>query len=180
MTVVEFTVHGAPRAQGSKRALVNRHTGRVVLLEMAKGLDGWRQAIRMEAVATLGLALPLAGPVAVELSFVFPWRKVDLRRDGTVKAGAVAWKSTTPDLDKLTRAVLDALTGVVLCDDALVAALAAGKRYGDRPGVTVRVSQLQLDPKEGGTRVDGGGCGVVGPVGLARDPVGDKEQEVNG
>jgi crossover junction endodeoxyribonuclease RusA len=50
-----------------------------------------------------------------------------------------------PDLDKLTRAVFDALTGVAFHDDAQVVDLVATKRYacaGDPPHVDIRVEPV--------------------------------------
>jgi Holliday junction resolvase RusA-like endonuclease len=60
----------------------------------------------------------------------------------------VAFQVTTPatrppDLDKLTRAVLDALTGIVWTDDAQVVAVAATKRRSATPGVTVTVTPVE-------------------------------------
>jgi len=54
--------------------------------------------------------------------------------------------ATRPDIDKLSRAVLDALTGIVFSDDAQVADLQAHKFFADaeRP-VGVRVVCVQVD-----------------------------------
>ena len=46
---------------------------------------------------------------------------------------------TRPDLDKLARALLDGITGVVVKDDSLVVDLMVGKRYGEAPGVVVEI-----------------------------------------
>jgi len=45
------------------------------------------------------------------------------------------------DLDKLVRAVLDALTGIVWKDDAQVVALKATKVQGVTPGVEVEATE---------------------------------------
>jgi crossover junction endodeoxyribonuclease RusA len=49
-------------------------------------------------------------------------------------------KTTPPDLDKVGRALMDALTGVVYRDDAQVIRLDAGKSYGD-PGVAITIEE---------------------------------------
>ena len=59
--------------------------------------------------AALGAALPASGDVQVRLHFM-----VRPRRQGDA-----------PDLDKLVRAVLDALTGIAYLDDKQVVAIAA-------------------------------------------------------
>jgi Holliday junction resolvase RusA-like endonuclease len=45
-----------------------------------------------------------------------------------------------PDLDKLIRAILDALTGVVWRDDGQVVDIVASKVYADTPGVDVVIT----------------------------------------
>ena len=46
--------------------------------------------------------------------------------------------SVAPDLDKLIRGVLDALTAVVYRDDSQVTRITAQKVYGERPGVWIQ------------------------------------------
>ena len=44
-----------------------------------------------------------------------------------------------PDLDNLTKAVLDALNNVAFTDDSLVVSLRASKRYGDQDLIHVEI-----------------------------------------
>ena len=44
-----------------------------------------------------------------------------------------------PDVDKLARAGLDAMTGVVFSDDAQVTEALVGKVYGETPGLMCEV-----------------------------------------
>jgi Holliday junction resolvase RusA-like endonuclease len=46
-----------------------------------------------------------------------------------------------PDIDKLARAVLDAMTGPIIYDDAQVVRLLVTKCYDLNPGVVIDVSQ---------------------------------------
>jgi crossover junction endodeoxyribonuclease RusA len=46
-----------------------------------------------------------------------------------------------PDIDKLIRAVLDALKGVAWCDDSQVVSVYASKRYG-QPGCKVEIFEV--------------------------------------
>lgn len=80
---------------------------------------GWsaRQAMRAQA--------PIAGPVSVRLHFYLPRPKRMKRELPHVK----------PDVDKLIRAVLDALTGIVWVDDGQVVQVTGQKVYADPPGV---------------------------------------------
>jgi Holliday junction resolvase RusA-like endonuclease len=45
-----------------------------------------------------------------------------------------------PDLDKLVRAILDSLTGVVWRDDAQVVDIVARKVYAETPGVDIAIT----------------------------------------
>jgi Holliday junction resolvase RusA-like endonuclease len=67
----------------------------------------------------------------VTLLFVMP-------RPKTVKR---AEPSVAPDLDKLVRAALDALTSVAYEDDGQVTEIHAIKIYGGVPGLEVRVEK---------------------------------------
>jgi len=77
---------------------------------------------------------PLSGPVGLEAIFFMPRPKS--RKDEY-------WHVTTPDLDKLLRAICDALTyaGVVV-DDKVIADISTRKVYGERTGVQITVSTL--------------------------------------
>lgn len=122
---------GNPAAQGSKR-----HVGNGVMVEMNKRLPNWRTLIAWQA-AQAWTAAPLEQAVTVELEFVMP-RPKSLPKS----------KPTPPhtkrsgDIDKLSRACLDALTDVVLVDDAFVNRLVAERRYAEpdeQPGARIRV-----------------------------------------
>jgi Holliday junction resolvase RusA-like endonuclease len=132
--MIEFFVHGIPRPQGSKRGFYRN--GRVVLVEASKQLPEWREQIVLaakEAMMSTDLWYKTEKPVRVECVFFFPKPKT-VKRD---------YPSVAPDLDKLCRSLLDALTqaGVYL-DDAQVIDLIATKRYSASPGVSVMVSEL--------------------------------------
>jgi Holliday junction resolvase RusA-like endonuclease len=58
------------------------------------------------------------------------------------------WPRSKPDLSKLVRATEDALSGVVLRDDALVVRLATEKVYDDPPGATITLVPLGAQEEE--------------------------------
>lgn len=120
-------VAGTPAPQGSKR-----HIGNGRMIESSKRVGPWRTHIATEARLS-GEMLP-PGPVDVNLKFVVPRPKQTPKRRPTPPA------TKRPDIDKLTRAVLDALTGTWLHDDSNVTKLTATKRIaepGEQPGVTI-------------------------------------------
>jgi crossover junction endodeoxyribonuclease RusA len=130
---VSFTVAGLPAPQGSKVAMPHRYTGKPFMKEQAgEKLKDWRAAVEDAAwIAMLGFAgtgrdraarlESLQGPVGVSLAFTLP-------RPASAPKGR-SWPCVRPDLDKLVRAVLDALTGPVLADDGQVVDLRAQKNY---------------------------------------------------
>jgi Holliday junction resolvase RusA-like endonuclease len=88
---------------------------------------------------------PWVGPVTLRAVFIFPRPKTHFgtgRNAERVKESAPGWKTTAPDLDKLVRALGDALTGVVFRDDAQIVDIAVTKIYGQTPGVTVRLKAV--------------------------------------
>jgi crossover junction endodeoxyribonuclease RusA len=100
-----------------------------VLHSQGSALAVWR--------STIGFAAKLAGaqvsdrPIEMTLVFIMPKPKTVKRTHPTVP----------PDLDKLVRGVLDALTHICYADDAQVVSVNAHKIYGTSPGVEVRLAE---------------------------------------
>lgn len=81
-------------------------------------LKPWRQQVSGVALS-IG-ATPIDGPVSVTVDFFFQRPRSAAKRIGmTVK----------PDIDKLARAILDSLTGILFHDDAQVISLQVRKFY---------------------------------------------------
>ncbi|MFT4295758.1 MAG: RusA family crossover junction endodeoxyribonuclease, partial [Micropruina sp.] len=129
-------VEGRPAPQGS-HAYRGHRGGKPILTESSKYVAPWRETIKL-AAARHGGMLP-AGPVAVELDFLLP------RPQRCPRPTPPAIKRVG-DLDKLVRAVLDAITGVWIADDAHVTRLAATKRTAEpdeTPGCAINVHTLE-------------------------------------
>lgn len=153
---MKIIVHDTPAPQGSKRGFVNRHTGRVNMVESSKRVAPWREAVKTAALTETARTgtTTLTGPVVVSIVFTMPrtkghyrtGRNAHLLRDGAPTAPA-----GKPDLDKLTRSTLDALTAAaVYRDDSQVVELVAAKAYPNdgredslpHPGAIIRVETL--------------------------------------
>lgn len=115
---LSFFVPGLPKPQGSKR-----HLGNGIMVESAN-ISDWRTA-----VATVGMnAARISG-----------WQQLDGACEVTLwfrlqapKTRPRALPFVLPDIDKLARAVLDALTVArIFVDDSRVTDLIARKRYAD-------------------------------------------------
>lgn len=150
--MIAFAVRGIPAPQGSKRLLpLNaRPGGRPIMVESSKRVPKWRRAIADAARAALDLLSAdeqrlATGSVLVDLAFRLPRPRSHYgtgRNAALLKSSAPIRPTTKPDLDKLARACLDALTGVLWVDDSQVVMLLVSKDYagdGTHPGVYVRV-----------------------------------------
>jgi Holliday junction resolvase RusA-like endonuclease len=127
MTSISFQVRGIPVPQGSAKPFIAG--GRARLATKSAPLMAWRTAIADAAGRTMGERPLLEGPLVVEATFGLS-RPASLPR-------RIDLPATRPDLDKLVRALLDGMTGVVFRDDGQVTRLVVAKRYGPHPGVTV-------------------------------------------
>ena len=133
LAVFEVFVPGHPAPQGSKR-----HVGNGVMIESSRSVKTWRDDVRA-AVAREHPPMLERG-VAVELTFV-------MRRPTATPKRHTPPAVKRPDLDKLTRAILDALGSAgTWRDDAQVIALAATKRLanlGETPGCHIAVYPVE-------------------------------------
>jgi len=136
---ITFTVKGMkPASQGSKVLMRGR------MVESCKDLPRWRKLIESTAEA-LGVGV-IPGPVSLSVTFMMPRPAGHWTKTGKLSSRATPWPSVKPDADKLLRAVGDALTGVLIEDDARVVNIAGSKRYcvGDEaPGAIITLIWLQ-------------------------------------
>lgn len=124
-TSVAFFVPGTPVPQGSKTAYTVGKRA-IVTDSNAKRLKPWRATVTEYAVCDVAFDVP----VAVELTF-------QLARPQKPR---FELPGVRPDIDKLSRAVLDGLTDAgVIRDDARVVDLHASKAYADQAGVWVKI-----------------------------------------
>ena len=127
---VAFRVNGDPAPQGSKRGFSRVGSTHVVMVEASTKVKPWRAAVVDAAVDAMNGRAPLAGPVTVMVSFRLAKPK-SVKRD---------LPSVRPDLDKLARSTMDALTTAqVVADDSQVCDLWVSKRYGI-PGADITVT----------------------------------------
>jgi crossover junction endodeoxyribonuclease RusA len=133
-----FRAEGVPVPQGSMRGFL-APDGNIAITSDNPHLKRWRQVVATAAAVELwsgpraqrGIKI---GPMLIDLVFVLPRPESLPRR--------VVEHLTRPDVDKLVRAVFDALTGVVWADDKQVIGFTASKRYAratESPGVWVSV-----------------------------------------
>lgn len=138
---MKFFVPGVPRPKGSKTKVGGK------LIEVADmgtrrrrsgSLKSWMEAVAHAAVVFRDCQYRAETPLAVQIVFYVPRPKSVKRRRPCAKSGG--------DVDKLARACLDALEGVIYENDAQVVDLRAIKRYEcdslHGPGAKVSVEAL--------------------------------------
>jgi Holliday junction resolvase RusA-like endonuclease len=129
----KFEVVGEPVPQGSWVAFVSKSTGHAMAKPSnEKALKAWRKLVADTALLHRPpwLPKPYDGPVYVSLIFVRKRNDSDYLADGvTLRKGAPRYPDTAPDVDKLTRAMLDSLAGVAYTNDARVVTCPAIKRF---------------------------------------------------
>lgn len=132
MAILVIDVEGSPVPQGSFR-----HVGNGRIISANPKLNSWRQAIADQVSQQTAVRL-IEGSVRVELVFTLP-------RPKSVPKSRRPRPTTKPDLDKLCRSVLDAISlpryVQLLTDDSIVTDMNACKRYADHtpPGVRITV-----------------------------------------
>jgi Holliday junction resolvase RusA-like endonuclease len=127
---IRLTCYGTPQPKGSSRSFIVKGKGnaadRAVTTSANPNLKGWEANIRSELQCVMAhtdralLDDIFRAPVAVTLVFHL-YRPKSAKRD--------AEPTRRPDLDKLARAAIDALNGVLFKDDSQVIAIGARKRY---------------------------------------------------
>lgn len=135
MSQVSFTVIGEPAPQGSKTRWGSEDNPRTA---------PWRATVSAAAHEAMNGSGPFLGPCALEIVFYFPRPKAHYgsgRNAGVLKPGAPDYVTRAPDIDKLVRAVGDALKGLAVRDDAQFALVRAKKVYGT-PRALIVVREL--------------------------------------
>lgn len=153
--IVVLDVLGAPAPKGSARAFVNKRTGRAILAPSGskqnhERLASWGAAVRLAAHAKLGDArAPRFVDAALEVCVYFRLARPaghwgTGKRAGALKPGAPRRPRSKPDVDKLVRTTLDALTGIVFDDDSRIVRLVAEKRYAapGREGAEIAIGEF--------------------------------------
>ena len=135
-----FTVFGVdPAPQGSKKYVGTRRTAAgnniPLIVESSPKLPAWRKAVSeavKQAMIDSGDLSKFEGAVKVEAVFYLT-RKPSVKRE---------WPTVPPDVDKLTRSLLDSIGfGGVWGDDSQVVRLEVSKKYAvGESGVAVTIS----------------------------------------
>jgi crossover junction endodeoxyribonuclease RusA len=132
---ITYRIDAIPRPQGSKR-----HVGGGIMLESSKHVANWRAFARLCAVQAMqGREIAAKGtPVRLVVRFRFDRPQKHYNSKG-LKSDAAMFHVSKPDSDKLLRALLDSMSGVVFYDDSQVCELSIDKCYDKSAHTQVEV-----------------------------------------
>ena len=150
MTAIRIEVLGIPVPQGSAKGFPNRKTGGVIVTHDNPRLRAWRDLVAKAASDAMLARGDYLGPyprppmdcaVGIDLQVFLPRPKSAPKRKRLRH-------QKRPDLDKVIRGILDALTSVVFRDDSQVCEIAAQKHYDydHAPGIVCVVYPIPSAP----------------------------------
>ncbi len=141
--MITLFVHGKPRTAGSKSGFYNKKTKKIIMAPAGKYQKPWMEAVKWAAI-TAGYSgrMLLGGPIHLDLCFVFNRPKSHYKKNGDLTKSAIKQPTVRPDLDKLNRAVSDALTGLIWRDDSQVVQQTTEKTYGSTQGVLIEIEEI--------------------------------------
>ena len=128
-----FTVIGTPAPQGSKR-----HVGRGIMIESSKKLKPWRDSVTHAAMAANKGAAALDCACVLTVYFFVIRPKSGKKEE---------FPRRKPDLDKLLRSTMDAITAAgIWTDDSRVVRIFASKLFADEwehnvPGADIFIAE---------------------------------------
>ena len=120
-----FFAYGKPAPQGSKR-----HVGNGILIESSKYVKQWRKTVKTAARKARPKGWNPFLPIDLYALFLFDRPKSHYRTNGQLKPKAPVHCTTRiGDLDKLLRAIADALTDISYKDDSQIINIQSTRRY---------------------------------------------------
>lgn len=154
---IEFTVYGKPVQMGSKKAFIPKGWKRAIITDdNGDKRKQWAGAVSQEAAAVMDGRELIGGKVLLSVDFYFSRPKSHFRSGKNahlLKDDAPQWHIQTPDLDKLERCLLDAMTGIVYRDDSQVCGVMKGKHWTtEQARAVVKVMADDSNVTEGATK----------------------------
>lgn len=140
---ISFFISGVAKPAGSKRGFFIPKLKRVVITDANPNSRDWKTDVKHAAIEHYQGPL-LDCPIKLRLTFHVMRPKSHYRSGknaALLKDGAPKFPTSKPDVLKLARGVEDALTSVIWKDDAQIVDEHLWKKYSDRPGVLVEISE---------------------------------------
>ena len=135
---IHFVIEGRPQPQGRPRAV--RMGAGVRMYDPPKS-KAYKQMVsaRVRSYMKINGIQTITEPLAIHLNFYFtPPKSYSKKRIRTIEAKEELFTKHL-DLDNLVKAVTDGMNGVMYKDDSQIIGLTAGKHYGKKDYVDVKV-----------------------------------------
>lgn len=85
---------------------------------------------------------PLQGPLSIEISFRMPIPKSASKKLRQDMIQLSVYHVKKPDIDNLTKSVLDALNGAAWEDDKQICEMVVRRIYAERPGIKMKIMEV--------------------------------------
>jgi len=139
---VSFTARGIPMPKGSTTRMPNGAMLPAGTTESRRKMGLWRDDVRAAAKVAMDERPPFTGAIRLFCEFALPVPK-------SMPKSKQGWlpHTTKPDVDKLFRALSDALTGIAWVDDSQVCVSAINKVYAwdGCTGASVSIEVIEHD-----------------------------------
>jgi len=136
--MISFTIPGKPVAQGRPRAA--RRGNRIMMYDPKPSKD------YKEYVAKIAKEYapeePTEAALGVQMKIYREIPKSTTKKDRKLINEGLKRPVVRPDTDNYTKAILDALNGIIYKDDSQIVDLKASKYYSDDPRVEIKIEAL--------------------------------------
>ena len=135
--MIEIVVLGVPVAKGRPRFA--KATGHTYTPEKTRNFEA---ALKYAAEQVMGDEPPSDGPLERDMRVVVPIAQSWPKKRQAAARELREWPTRKPDFDNFQKCV-DGLNMVVWIDDGQIVRSTFEKRYGEKPGMWIRVKPLQ-------------------------------------
>jgi Holliday junction resolvase RusA-like endonuclease len=145
MATIAFKVPSVPVAQPRQRTRVMNLGGKFAAQNYTptdSPVNAFKASVA-KAAAEAYAGTPLAGPLRLAVTFVFPRPKALTRKRSE---NPRVWAPKKPDVDNLIKSFCDALNGRLWVDDAQIVSVAARKKFAsadEQPCVEAEILELE-------------------------------------
>lgn len=140
---VSFVVPG--EAVGKGRPRVSTIGGHARMFTPTKTAN-YETLISMAAQQAMNGRDLIAGPVMVEMKIIVSVAQSWSKKKTAEALQGLVMPTKKPDADNVLKAICDGINGIVFKDDVQVVNVSLSKRFGETPGVLVRVVPLEGKP----------------------------------
>lgn len=131
MAHAEFTVPGEPKGKGRVRVTRTGHA------YTPKNTEIYENLVRHSFVNRYPDFVPIEGELTAVITAVYSVPKSVSNKRRQMMLDKVIRPTKKPDVDNITKSILDSLNGIAYKDDSQVTGLEVMKEYGEIPMVRV-------------------------------------------